>query len=136
MIEVSSSLLAYQCLRAQLNPYAEELWILALNSQMELITKELIFRGTADHCLVHPRDIFRCLIISNASSFIMAHNHPSNQVMPSREDVRLTAKIFRLAELFQIPLQDHLVLTESHYFSMADHGYFKRWKRGRRLSLY
>nr|BFD58082.1 hypothetical protein CKG001_01890 [Bdellovibrio sp. CKG001]BFD61509.1 hypothetical protein BdHM001_01900 [Bdellovibrio sp. HM001] len=131
MKEVATSLQAYESLRPHINPYAEELWLLALDSQMNLIRKEMVFRGTADYCLIHPRDIFRILIASNASSFILAHNHPSNSALPSEQDLVLTRKIHQLSLLFEIPLNDHLVLCTSSYFSMADHGYFKKWKRTR-----
>ncbi|WII70782.1 JAB domain-containing protein [Bdellovibrio sp. 22V] len=129
MNEVSSSLLAYECLRAQINPFAEEIWILALNSQMEVIKKDLIFRGTADHCLIHPRDIFRSLILCNACSFIMAHNHPSNHTEPSEQDLIITRKIYQASLLLQIPLHDHIVMTPTQYYSMADHGHFKKWRK-------
>lgn len=129
MIEVSTSLHAYECLHAQINPFAEELWLLALNSHLRLIKMEMVFRGTADHCLIHPRDIFRVLILCNATSFIMVHNHPSEDALPSEQDLILTQKIYRLGLLFQIPLNDHLVMTHENYFSMADHGYFKKWHK-------
>lgn len=129
MIEITSSLQAFECLRAQINPYAEELWLLVLNSQMRLLKKELIFRGTANHCLIHPRDIFRTLIMSNASSFIMAHNHPSENELPSEQDLILTRKIHQAGLLFQIPLNDHLVMTSTQYYSMADQGIFRRWSK-------
>lgn len=131
MIEISSSLQAYECLRAQINPYAEELWLLALNSQLELIKKEMIFRGTADHCLIHPRDIFRTLILCNASSFIMAHNHPSLHPTPSEQDLLMTRKIFQAASIFRVALNDHIIMTPENYFSMADNGYFKKWRKVR-----
>jgi len=136
MIEISSSYQAFKCLHAQINPYAEELWLLALNSQMELIKKEMLFRGTADHCLIHPRDIFRTLILYNASSFVLAHNHPSNHALPSEQDLILTRKIHQLATLFQIPLNDHLVMTPHQYYSMADHGHFKKWRKNSARWLY
>jgi DNA repair protein RadC len=131
MFEVSTSLDAFECLRAQINPYAEELWLLALNPHLKLIKKEMVFRGTADHCLFHPRDIFRILIMCNASSFILAHNHPSNQPLPSEEDIHLTKNIYQISMLFQIPLNDHLIMTESQYYSLADHNYLKKWRRAR-----
>lgn len=135
-MEITSSLHAFECLREHINPFAEELWLLALNSQLHLIKKEMLFRGTADSCLIHPRDIFRTLVVCNASSFILAHNHPSNQVAPSKEDLKLTQKIFHLSCLFQIPLNDHLVITTHGYYSMADHSHFKNWRRKKNLDNY
>ncbi|MGZ3769247.1 MAG: JAB domain-containing protein [Bdellovibrio sp.] len=135
MNEIYSSLQAYECLRAQINPYAEELWVLSLNSQLQILKKEMIFRGTADQCLIHPRDIFRTLILSNASSFIMAHNHPSHNSMPSEEDLILTRKMHQAGLLFQIPLVDHLVITSTKYYSMADHGLFQKWNKSAKKNL-
>lgn len=136
MIEVSSSLHAFECLHTEINPYAEEVWLLALGSHLQLIKKEMVFRGTADCCLIHPRDIFRSLVVNNACSFILAHNHPSNQALPSDEDLAFTKRIFQLGLLFQIPLNDHLVLTKSSYYSMADHGHFRKWRKKANLFLY
>lgn len=128
-MEMSTSLQAYECLNAQYNPDSEEVWILALNSQMRLIRKEMLFRGTVDHCLLHPRDIFRFLVRNNASSFIMAHNHPSDDCLPSEQDLAMTRKIYRLSQAIQIPMNDHIILSSDAYFSMADHGYFLKWRR-------
>jgi DNA repair protein RadC len=69
------------------------------------------------------------LVLANASSFIMAHNHPSDLCLPSEQDLILTRKIHQLGQMIQIPLNDHLILTSNSYFSMADHGYFLRWRK-------
>lgn len=129
MTTVTSSLLAYQCLRTQINPYAEEVWVLALNANLDLIQKHMVFRGTADSCLIHPRDIFRTLVLCNACSFVLAHNHPSNQLTPSREDLKITKNLVILTQVLQIPLVDHLILTQSNYYSMADHGWIRKWQK-------
>lgn len=134
--EVSSSLQAFEILKTHFNPYAEEVWVIALNSHLQVLSLEMIFRGTADQCLIHPRDIFRFLILSNASSFILAHNHPSQEVLPSDQDLIMTRKIHNSGLLFQIPIQDHVIFSAEKYFSMADHGYFKSWKRSFRLEKY
>ena len=128
MTKISSSLAAYECLTAQINPNAEEVWILALNAQLTLIEKQMVFRGTADSCIIHPRDIFRILILCNACTFILAHNHPSKQHLPSRQDLDVTRNFYTLSHLLQIPLVDHLILTEMSYYSMADQGWLKKWR--------
>ena len=136
MIEVSTSLQAYECLRAQFNPYAEEVWVLALNAHLGLIQKEMVFRGTVDHCLLHPRDILRILVLCNASSFVLAHNHPSNQTLPSDQDLVITRKVHHLAALLQVPLNDHIIFTMEGYFSMADQGYFEKWRKKSHQCVY
>ena len=133
MDEISSSSQAFDLLKEKTNSYAEELWIISLNSSMKIIGFEMIFRGTVDHCLIHPRDILRFLVITNACSFIMAHNHPSNDPLPSEQDLILTRKIHKLSQLIQIPLHDHIIFTEAQYFSMADHGLLKLNRRSRIL---
>lgn len=128
---MSTSLQVYEHLKIHYNPDAEEVWILALNAQMKLIRKEMLFRGTVDHCLLHPRDVLRTLVLANASSFILSHNHPSGDCRPSEQDLILTRKIHQLGQLIQIPLNDHLIITADAYFSMADHGCFLKWRKRR-----
>lgn len=128
-MELSTSLQVFECLKPQYNPHAEEVWILALNSQLQLIRKEMLFRGTVDHCLLHPRDVLRMLVLCNATSFIMSHNHPSEDCLPSDQDLIMTRKIHQLAQLIQIPMNDHVIMTSKTYFSMADHGYFLKWRK-------
>lgn len=129
MNDLSSSLQAYQAFKSHLNIYAEEVWVLALDAQLNLIKKSMIFRGTADSCLIHPRDIMRELILCNACSFILGHNHPSNQTLPSESDLRFTKCIYDVGHLMQIPLLDHIIFTQNAYYSMADYGHFKKWKK-------
>jgi DNA repair protein RadC len=136
MNEVTSSLEAFEALKSLTNPYAEELWVIALGPQLQILDKEMIFRGTADHCTSHPRDIFRFLILKNASAFMMGHNHPSGTVLPSEQDLVMTRKMHACAEIFQMPLLDHIIFTKEQYFSMADNGYFKQWKRKFRREKY
>jgi DNA repair protein RadC len=133
MTEITSSANAFESLKSLVNPFAEELWVIALNPQLQIIATEMIFRGTADHCPTHPRDIFRFLIIKNASFFMMAHNHPSSSVLPSDQDLVTTRKMYNCGKLFQIPLIDHIIFSASDYYSMADNGFFKTFKKSARL---
>ncbi len=106
----------------------EEVWVAALTSQLHIIEKKLVFRGTVDSCLFHPREIVRFLCLCNASSFVMAHNHPSGNPKPSTSDIKLTKKIFELSKLIEIPLNDHLIIAGSKYFSFADSGALYRFE--------
>lgn len=132
--EVNSSSQAFSLLQPHFNSYAEEVWVIALNSHLQVIGLEMIFRGTVDQCLIHPRDIFRFLISRNSSSFILAHNHPSTEILPSDQDLILTRKIYNAGVLLQIPMQDHVIFSNEKYFSMADHGHFKNWKKKARAN--
>lgn len=126
MTEVQNSLQAYGIIRIHFNPYAEEVWAIALNTQLQLLGKEMLFRGTVDSCPLHPRDIFRYLIMKNATSFILVHNHPSNSVEPSKEDIEVTTRVQKLGETMEIELLDHLIIGVDKYYSLADFGFLSR----------
>jgi DNA repair protein RadC len=103
----------------------EEFWVLALSPSKKLLGKQMLFRGTVDACMVHPRDVFRFAIQKNASSLIIAHNHPSGEAYPSDQDIKTTEQLVRAGRLLQIPLLDHLLLTKTHFESFAR----KRWAK-------
>ena len=129
---MNSSFEVFSLLREHFNPDAEEVWILVLDSQLNVLSKYMLFRGTVNHCLIHPRDVFRWVLMQNGSSFILAHNHPSHDPLPSQQDLIITQKIYRMAELFEVPLADHVIFTPDRYFSMADYGILK--SRSRRMN--
>lgn len=107
------------------NPWQEELWLVSMNSHLEILRTHLVFRGTADSCPVHPRDIFRLLIADNATQFVVAHNHPSGRALPSREDLRFTEGLVKAGLLMEIPLLDHVIIGASGHYSFADAGRIK-----------
>ena len=75
--------------------------------------------------IAHPREAFKAAILANAAAVIIAHNHPSNSVEPSREDVELTRRLREAGELLGIRVLDSLVLGESEsLYSFVDAG---RW---------
>lgn len=122
-MEIITAERAYRCLEELRNADVEELWALALGPTKALIQRKMIFRGTVDSCLVHPRDIFRFACLTNASSVIVAHNHPSNDARPSAEDVAFTRKLVRASRVLDIPLLDHLIVTRTRYSSFAQEGW-------------
>lgn len=123
---LTSSQKAFNAFKKWVRFDVEEVWVIALNSQMVMLEKDLIFRGTVSQCPAHPREIFRFLIQSNASAFMMAHSHPSGVCKPSNMDRRVTRQISKVGSLVGIPLVDHLVITENNYFSFADHHFFRK----------
>ncbi len=79
--------------------------------------------GTISEALVHPREVFREAIREAGSSIIIAHNHPSGVLTPSREDIHTTKRIKEAGEIIGIELLDHLIITESSYLSLKEEGY-------------
>lgn len=122
-------------LRPRIRFDVEEMWVLALGSNLGLISAEMIFRGHASACLIHPREIFRFNLLKNAVSFVIAHSHPSGDALPSKEDIAITEHLAEVGDWFGIPLLDHLILSESGTTSLADLRYFERWRRRRKKVL-
>lgn len=106
-------------LRGVMSTTQEEFWILALSSSKKLLRCEMMFRGTADACLVHPRDVVRFLCHTNASSFIVAHNHPSGDPKPSHQDWAFTRRLVQCGHLVEIPLLDHVIVTAKTHTSLV-----------------
>lgn len=121
--EITTAEAAYHCLKRLVSNDTEELWALALDPKKALLGRRMIFRGTVDACLVHPRDIFRFACLTNASSLIVAHNHPSGDLYPSEQDILFTRQLIRASRLLEIPVLDHLILTSNGFSSFAREGW-------------
>lgn len=98
----------------------EKLLALFLNSKNEVLKEKIIFMGTANQSIVHPRDIFKEAILNNAIKIIIVHNHPSGNVSPSQEDKKFTQKLKEAGELLSIPLLDHIIIGKNTYFSFLE----------------
>ena len=126
MSPIHNSQLAFDHLKEKFNPEVEEFWLLTLNSVLKLTHSLMLSKGTLNSCQVHPRDLFRECLRSNAFTFIMAHNHPSLLVTPSPDDIKLTRRMYKIGLLMEIPLADHLIFTDKTYFSFRENGLISR----------
>ena len=102
------------------NTDQESLWILGLNTKNKVMCKEMVALGGLDTTVVYPRVIFKRLLMTDSSSVIMVHNHPSGIPEPSNDDVRLTTVVKDGCKLMDIKLIDHLVIGEGTYFSFRE----------------
>ena len=91
------------------------------NHKQELLERKLLFMGTINRSIVHPREIFKEAYRLSASSIVCIHNHPSNYVMPSKEDVLLTDHLVKTGYVQGIPVQDHIIVGEDSYYSFYEH---------------
>jgi DNA repair protein RadC len=98
----------------------EHFWVISLDAKNQVKFVELISLGTADNCLVHPREVFRRAIINGATKIIIGHNHPSGDAKPSPEDLEITHQIKEASEILSIPLLDHIIIGENHYSFKAN----------------
>lgn len=83
--------------------------------------------GALNYSVVHPRELLKASILSNAASMLLIHNHPSQNLSPSKEDIRITDRVQKLGELVGIPLMDHIIVggDNREYFSFKEKGIMK-----------
>lgn len=98
----------------------EEFWILGLSRANKVILKKQISKGGVSGTVADVKVIFKSAIEKLASALIIAHNHPSGQLKPSSADIRLTNKLVETGKIMDIPVLDHLIITNSSYYSFAD----------------
>ena len=95
-------------------------YCLYFNNKQELIERKLLFMGTINRSVVHPREIFKEAYLLSASSIVCLHNHPSGDVSPSREAIEFTRSIMEIGRLQGIPIVDHLIIGEDSYYSFYE----------------
>lgn len=93
----------------------EYFYALYLDSKKNLIDKKLLFIGTINKSIVHPREIFKHAYLLSASSIICVHNHPSGDPLPSNEDCILTKNLAEIGKLQGIQIVDHIIIGNNYY---------------------
>ena len=101
----------------------EHLMAMYLNNQNQIVDERVISIGTKNRSLASPSDILRYAVRCNASSIIVAHNHPSGSVAPSGNDREFTRNIMECCKLFEIVLLDHVVVGRDTYYSFREKDY-------------
>lgn len=94
------------------NKMQEHFIVFTLDASHRVINRHLISIGTLTESLVHPREVFRPAIIDYAAAIVVAHNHPSGDPMPSREDKQVTIRLRAAGKIIGIPMLDHIVVTK------------------------
>ncbi len=111
-------------------PDVENLLVVHLSTRRKAIGFEVISTGTLDTLLVHPREVYKSAIVTNASAIALAHNHPSGDPCPSEADIKVTRDLIRAGQLLKIDLLDHVVLGQATperpkaWASLRELGYF------------
>lgn len=100
----------------------EKFYVIYLSSSNEVIEFEENSVGTLDRSSVYPREIYKKVINLNAKSIILAHNHPSDNITPSKSDIELTNEIAKGLKNFGALLIEHIIITKNSYFSFLEEG--------------
>jgi DNA repair protein RadC len=100
----------------------EEFWVIYLNNSNKILKKTSLSKGGITGTLIDVRLIFKTAIELTAVGIILCHNHPSDKLKPSNEDIKITEKIKKSGAILDIKILDHLIITKYDYFSFADNG--------------
>jgi len=102
--------------------HVEEFVIICLNRANRMLGWAKVSSGGLSGTVADPKVIFQIALKSNASSIILAHNHPSGNIQPSETDIRLTRKNKEAGLILDLQVLDHIILTSEGYYSFADEG--------------
>lgn len=100
----------------------EHLWVIALDTKCHPVGVFDTSHGSADTAMVSIREIFVRLCLCGATRFVLAHNHPSGDTEPSKEDTAATERVLKASELMGIPLLDHIIIGNYNSYSMREAG--------------
>lgn len=121
--EVTSPEAAAEILVPRLSGRDRERCVAALlDTKHRLLEVVTVSVGSVDHTFMSPREVFRDALLANASALVLAHNHPSGDPEPSRDDQQLTRRLSRAGELVGVDLLDHLVVGGDRWVSLARRG--------------
>ena len=100
----------------------EEFWVIILNRSNQVIARQPVSSGGVSGTVADPKMIFKKALDYLASSIILVHNHPSGNINPSEADKQLTNKMKEAGKFLDIPVLDHVIFTDTNFFSFADEG--------------
>lgn len=101
----------------------EHFIVAALDIKNQPVSVQVCHVGSLSACIVHPREVMKSAILSNAASIIVGHNHPSGNTAPSEEDHKVTKRLKEAGEIIGIELLDHIIVGTDSYLSFNEKGY-------------
>jgi len=100
--------------------------VVYLDAKNRVLNMETLFRGTLTASSVYPREVVRAALDNHAAALIFAHNHPSGDPQPSKEDMAITRQLVFACRIMGMTVHEHVIIGQDKYFSFADQGYLKR----------
>ncbi len=97
----------------------EHFVVFYLNARNQEIEREIISIGTVNASFVHPREVFENAIKNNASSIILAHNHPSGDTEPSQDDIEITKKLIHAGKVLDVRVVNHVIVTDKEFLNIV-----------------
>lgn len=120
-IKITNAKLVYEYFKNILDEQSQEcFYCLYLDNSKKVINDKLLFKGTLNYSLVHPREVFKEAYILSASAIICIHNHPSGNVYPSKQDIEITENLVTLGNIHGIKVLDHIIIGKDKYYSFLE----------------
>jgi DNA repair protein RadC len=120
-IQVREPRVIFELMNAELShSIIERFYVVLLNRKNVVIKYEEVSKGTLDSSLVSPREVFKKAINHSAASIILVHNHPSGNLEPSKEDIKVTEQLYQAGKLLEIPVLDHIIIANNSYTSFLE----------------
>lgn len=111
---------AFNYLKGYFSKEQELFFLICLDTKNKIISHKVLFIGILNSIVIHPRDIFKEAILQNSYKIIIAHNHPSSELLPSQPDINVTQKIIYLGRVMGIELLDHIIFSATNYYSFGE----------------
>ena len=123
--KVTSSKVVFEIMQPIIGELShEEFWVLFLNNSNRVISKSQLSKGGITGTIVDVRLVFKLALESGATGLILCHNHPSGSLIPSSADKEITKKLKQAGDSLDVKVLDHLIITETKYYSFVDEGIF------------
>ena len=125
LIKITSSKLVFEIMQPIIGELShEEFWVLFLNNSNKVISKSQLSKGGISGTIVDVRMVFKLALENGATALILCHNHPSGNLRPSDADKQITKKLKLAGDSLDVKVLDHLIITETKYYSFVDEGIF------------
>lgn len=120
-VKINNSKLVFDYFKDVLKDETQEcFYCLYLDNSKKVINDKLLFKGTLNYSLVHPREIFKEAYMLSASAIICVHNHPSGNINPSKQDIEITNNLVSIGEIHGIKVLDHVIIGAYNYYSFLE----------------
>ena len=120
-VKLNSAELVYKYYKEKIGDKKQEyFYAVYLDNGKKIIGDKLLFIGTVNYSLVHPREIFKEAYLLGASAIICVHNHPGGSVFPSKQDFDITNNLIEASKILGVKFLDHMIITKNNYYSFVE----------------
>lgn len=112
----------YDCFKFLMQETKEMFLCLHLDGKNRIVAVDLVSIGSLNQSIVHPREVFKTALLSNAAALILIHQHPTGDPTPSSEDIAITRRLREVGEIIGVKILDHIIIGDGEYLSFVERG--------------